>query len=192
MRMLVQGIVAAGTLAVLSAPAGAFWLDAFCEYVHDGYEQNRRWPSPYLCPDRKHAHAPFDTMVRNGWRRQNLLGAHHFNEDATKLTQAGELKVRWIMSQAPPQYRRVFVEQSIVAGETEQRIASVNDFAQRVAEVSGTAAPGMMAVTPPQVVASHLVSEGRPAPVVDYVNTQFRDNMRVPMLPTSTGGETGQ
>ncbi|MEN1682065.1 MAG: hypothetical protein AAGJ46_21000 [Planctomycetota bacterium] len=174
------GHAAAGCGAACQSRTGADPLD----YCLNGCEENSKWPSQYLCPDRVHAHAPFDTMVRNGWRRQNLLGAHHFNEDASRLTQAGELKVRWIMTQAPPQYRRIFVEQALKTETTEQRIATANQFAE-------AAAFGQQV---PQVATTHIVSEGRPAATVDYVNTQFRENMKVPVLPTTSlgGGGAGQ
>lgn len=177
-RKLSQMIVATGFVALLAVPAQGFWLDAFCTHCKQGAKANERWPSPYLCPDRVHAHAPFDAMVRNGWRRQNLLGAHHFSTDCTKLTQAGELKVQWIMTQAPQEFRRVFVERSLDSSMTDQRIATAQDFATKVA--------GNTMV--PQVASTHILSEGRPAAVVDYVSTQFRENMPVPALPASTFG----
>jgi len=170
-------MLAALLLGGLASTGQAFWLDALFDHCEKGAKVNERWPSPYICPDRVYAHAPFNAMVRNGWRRQNLLGAHHFNEDSTKLTQAGKLKVRWIMTQAPPAYRRVFVERSIVASDTQRRIATANAFAS-----SNTT--GGEALT---VVDTHIVSEGRPASTVDYVNSQFRENMPVPVLPVSAG-----
>ncbi|MEM9184957.1 MAG: hypothetical protein AAGB00_00505 [Planctomycetota bacterium] len=189
-------------LALPAAPCEAFWFQQRADSCGDacqqsatgadpidhcvaGYKVNKRWPSPYVCPDRVYAHAPFDAMVRNGWRRQNLLGGHHFNEDSTKLTQAGELKVRWIMTQTPPQYRRIFVEQGLKTATTEARINTANVFAGNV--TAGIGAAG----APPQIVATHIQSEGRPAATVDYVNSQFRENMRVPVLPASAGESGG-
>lgn len=134
---------------------------------------NERWPSPYVCPDRVNAHAPFDMMISNGWRRQNLMGGHHFTHDSTKLTEAGQLKVQWIMTQAPESYRRMFVERSVDPSVTEQRIATVREYSEKLAQ-GGVA---------PQVSDTHIVSEGRPAATVDFVNTQFRENMRPPVLP---------
>ena len=164
-------------LAGLSSTGQAFWFDAMFEHCEKGAKVNSRWPSPYLCPDRVYAHAPFNAMVRNGWRRQNLLGAHHFNEDSTKLTQAGELKVRWIMTQTPPAYRRVFVERSLESEDTQRRIATANGFATKLSTGGDSLS----------VVDTHIVSEGRPAATVDYVNSQFRENMPVPVLPVNTG-----
>lgn len=178
-RMLSGGLLALTLIGCLAPTADAFWLDALWDHCERGCKVNQRWPSPHVCPDRVYAHAPFDAMIRNGWRRQNLLGAHHFNAESTQLTRAGELKVRWIMTQAPKQYRRMFVENSYTDGVTEKRIAAINEFA------NSTARGGEV----PQVLATHIMSEGHPASTVDFVNNQFRENMRVPVLPASaTGG----
>ena len=66
--------------------ATAVWVDSTAHYVRRGYHRNVLWPWPYVCPDRVAVREPFCIMVNNGWRRQNLLGPHHFNADATKLT----------------------------------------------------------------------------------------------------------
>ena len=128
--------------------------------------------------DRERASAPFDTMVRNGWRRQNLLGKHHFNEDSTQLTQAGKLRVQWILTQPPQEFRQVFIEQSFAEGVTPARTATVNQFATTILQGGGIA----------NISETHIVSDGRPATMVDFVNTTFRENMPVPVLPDNTYG----
>lgn len=186
MARILCGCIAAAVLALgPAAPSKGFWLDSFFDHVHTGYKVNRRWPSPYICPDRAAVRAPFDVMVRNGWRRQNLMGSHHFNSEATELTRSGQLKVRWIMTQAPPQYRQVFVERSLDRSITDQRMSTVRAFTEQVAEQLA------LDQGPAPVSETQLVSEGRPAATVDYVNTQFRENMRVPELPevTTTGAD---
>jgi hypothetical protein len=42
------------------------------------------------------------------------------------------------------------------------------------------------------VAETYLVSEGRPASVVDATNVRFQESLPPPMLPTSTAGEVGQ
>lgn len=177
---------------LLTSPALAYWHgDCPCgsgccesgselDYCKAIFHINNQWPAQYLCADRLRAHAPFNAMVANGWRRQNLMGSHHFNRDATQLSQAGQLKVQWILTQAPPAYRRMFIERSTDPAITQQRIETVRDYATRVALNEQT----------PTVEETHIVSEGRPAATVDYINTQFRDNMLPPTLPasTTTGG----
>jgi hypothetical protein len=177
MQKLCKGILALVVVGFVASSAQAFWPDAFINHCDRGYKKNSRWPSPYICADRMYAHAPFQTMVRNGWRRQNLLGSHHFNAESTQLTQAGKLKIRWILTQAPPAYRQVFVEQGAELELTEQRLAAARDFSQQLAHGD----------TATLVVETHIISEGRPAGMVSFVNNQFRDNMRLPVLPVNVG-----
>ena len=71
-------------------------------------------------------------MINNGWRRQNLLGQHHFNPDTNQLTTAGELRVQWIMTQAPPDRRNIFIERTLDGDVNAKRLAVVRDYATRV------------------------------------------------------------
>jgi len=161
---------------------GAFWLGEFYCYLESRREQQNQWPAQFVGQDRVAAKAPFDVMIQNGWRRQNLLGTHHFNEDCTKLTRSGELRVQWILTQAPPEHRQVFIERSLDPDVTQQRIATTNEFAKMVV-ADGSAIPAQE---------THILSSGRPAVEVDFVNTQFRKNMRTPALPSgATGGGGG-
>jgi hypothetical protein len=170
--------------AGLSSPVLGFWPErhtsnspAMVDRIELGRQINRAWPYPHVCPDRQWAVAPFDTMVSNGWRRQNLLGAHHFNEESNKLTPAGELKVHWTMTQTPPQFRQLYVERSLDPAVTEQRIATAREFA----------AQASMDGSEPVVRDTHIMSQGRPATAVVHEQKSFHENMIPAVLPTSSG-----
>ena len=120
-------------------------------------------------------------MIENGWRRQNLLGAHHFNGDTNQLSKAGELRVQWIMTQAPPSHRQIFVERTLSGEVNAQRLAVVRDYASKVS------IDGQM----PQVEETYLVSEGRPATIVDATNVNFMKSMPAPVLPAASNNTTG-
>ena len=180
-RMLLPAI-AFSLLFGVTAPAGAFWLDAFYQHIEQGRAENNLWPQQYVGADRERAKAPFNTMVRNGWRRQNLLGHHHFNEDSTQLTQAGKLRVQWILTQPPQEFRQVFIERSLEEGIVDTRTSTVNEFASQVLQGGGYA----------NVNETHIVSDGRPATMVDFVNTTFRENMPIPALPNAAAGGGGE
>lgn len=177
--------ISCGIVLLISCGWGAvahgFWPDAFAHHVATGYRANVQWPSPYLCPDRAHVRAPFDLMVQNGWRRQNLLSPHHFNEDCTGLTTAGELKIRWIMTQAPEQYRQIFVERSVNPEHTAKRV----EIAQQYAAQVGAGAQ-------PLVSETFLIAEGRPASIVDAIGTRFQESMPPPVLPAASAVDTEQ
>jgi hypothetical protein len=162
--------------------ADAVWFEDSYYNIKRGYHRNVDWPWPYTCPDRAAVREPFRMMVDNGWRRQNLLGSHHFNAETNRLTTAGELRVHWIMTQAPPERRNIFVERAATPDVTAQRLAVARDFAVQVA-IDGQE---------PQTFESHLVSEGRPASIVDATNVRFYESMRPPVLPPPIGGPSGQ
>ena len=177
-----------GLLASTSAiqQAQAFWPD-YMEHklarMNQTRQQNVMWPYPYVCPEREWTRRPFDIMVQNGWRQQNLLGAHHFEPESNKLTRAGELKVRWILTQAPEIRRQVFVERDIDPAITEERLTAAQEFAQ-VAAINGET---------PVVTDTHIVSHGRAAESVDLVNRSYQENMLPAVLPTQVGtGVSGQ
>ncbi len=166
-------------VAASTTTTDAFWPTLWGQ-CHDrleaGRQENAMWPYPYICPDRQRAKAPFETMVHNGWRRQNLLGDHHFDPETTKLTKAGELKVRWILTQTPPQHRKIYVERSFDPSVTDERIAAARAFGSNAA-IDGTE---------PLVASTHLMSEGRPAGMVDLVQKSFQSSMRPVVLPTGS------
>jgi hypothetical protein len=180
-RTLVAAAAALAAVGVVQS-ASAVWVDHSVRYMKNGYHRNADWPWPYICPDRVSVREPFAVMVNNGWRRQNLLGAHHFNEDATKLTTAGELRVRWILTQAPADRRSIFVERSAASDITSKRVATARDFASQITT------DGHM----PQVSETFLISEGRPASVVDQTNMRFYESTPPPVLPAASTTETGQ
>ena len=171
-------MIAAATFAVVLASvhtASAVFVDDGAMYIKHGYHANHMWPWPYVCPDRVAVQEPFCIMVNNGWRRQNLLGAHHFNPDTNQLNAAGQLKVQWIMTQTPPDRRSIFVERALDQKVNNDRLAAVRDYSTQVALDGHT----------PQIAQTAIVSEGRPAAVVDAVNVKFQQAMPAPVLPAA-------
>jgi hypothetical protein len=156
--------------------AQAVWFDEGVRHVKHGYHHNSIWPWPYVCADRIAVREPFCLMISNGWRRQNLLGPHHFSANSSELTTAGELRVRWILTQAPGERRTIFIERDVDPAVTAERIAAARQFASQVST------DGQLA----QVMETHLLSEGRPAAVVDATNVRFQESMPPPVLPAAS------
>jgi hypothetical protein len=175
MRRTFLAAAAAVVALAIVQEANAVCCDDTAMYVKHGYRTNQMWPWPYVCPDRIAVREPFCLMINNGWRRENLLGAHHFIPETNQLNPAGQLRVNWIMTQAPPDRRSIFVERSLDPNVNTQRIAAVQDYATKVALDGRT----------PPVSGTHLVSEGRPASLVDMTNTKFQQSMPVPVLPAA-------
>jgi hypothetical protein len=160
--------------------ANAVCFDDTAHYIKHGYHTNVQWPWPYVCPDRIAVQEPFCIMINNGWRRQNMLGAHHFNAETNQLNAAGQLRVQWIMTQAPADRRSIFVERSIDPKVNALRTAAVREYSTQVA------LDGQFA----QVTETPLISEGRPASVVDAVNVKFQQAMPAPVLPPAQGSSS--
>jgi hypothetical protein len=181
MRSLSTAAAVLFALAGIAQPAEAVCLDNTAHYVKSGYYRNQCWPWPYVCPDRLAVREPMCLMIENGWRRQNLIGHYYFSPDSTQLTAAGELRVRWIMTQVPPERRNIFVERGDSSEVTQQRVEAVRSFAAQIA-VNGAV---------PSVTDTYLVSEGRPASVVDATNIKFNETMPAPRLPADTASTSG-
>lgn len=175
-------VAVVGFIAVVSAQrADAVCFDDTAHYVKQGYHVNEMWPWPYVCPDRLAVREPFCMMINNGWRRENLLGAHHFIPETNQLNSAGQLRVHWIMTQAPPNRRDIFIERSLDPNVNSQRIAAAREYALKVSIDNRL----------PQIVETSIMFEGRPASFVDATNVKFQQSMPAPVLPAAQGATTG-
>ncbi|MEX0938304.1 MAG: hypothetical protein WDZ59_10635 [Pirellulales bacterium] len=182
MRRSICAALLACTVAAVASPAEADWFSDFWATMQRDYRRNNCWPDPFIQPDRAHVLVAFDAITDAGWRRQNLLGDHHFAPDSSRLTESGELKVRWILTQAPLHRRMIFVQRTLDREDTAMRVDAVQQFA--------------VALTPdgtlPAVHDTHLVVEGRSATTVDATNVRFHESMPSPQLPAATAGSSGQ
>jgi hypothetical protein len=177
--LLVMAMDSAATQA--QQPCGNRYQTSCAQQYRARYDANVQWPRSFIPPARQSVSSTYDAMVNNGWRRQNLLGDYHFNAETNELTEAGKLKVNWILSQAPPQRRNVFVQRARHEMETSERVTAVHQYA-------GSMSPGVGTVS---VNDTHIVAEGHPASTVDSMFTGYETNRRAPVLPASTygGGE---
>ena len=150
------------------------------EGFHAGYHANVEWPRQYIPAARHGMCQTFNTMINNGWRRQNLLGDYHFNPNTNQLTEAGKLKVNWILTQAPTHHRNIFVQRAKTEEQTADRIAAVHDDAAHINTSRG----------PFRVHDTHIVAEGHRASAVDNVFVGYQDNRPLPVLPASTGSSS--
>lgn len=163
-----QGSCQSGRCAP-GSPAGPKVHHYTCE---EAYYQNSIWPRQYIVPARRGICEAFDVMGRNGWRRQNLLGPYHFEADGVQLNEAGRLKVEWILTQAPPQYRVLYVQRVVSQERTTGRVQAVQQFVSDL----NMGGPG-------DVQETLVRDDGYPAGMVDAVFTGFKANQPVPMLP---------
>ena len=104
-------------------------------------------------------------MVANGWRRQNMLGEFHFEPATGQLTEAGRLKVRWILTACPEQHRLIYVHTAERDEETSARIAAVQQLAAQIA-------PNDV----PPVMPTSISDDGWPADQVDLIGRKFQSS----------------
>jgi hypothetical protein len=88
------------------------------------YARNNTWPQPFRGADANSVIAPFEIMRNNGWREHNTVGSALFSEQCA-LCEAGQLKVQWIVTQAPQSQRVVYVKSGKSSEETAARVESV-------------------------------------------------------------------
>ena len=88
------------------------------------YARNVAWPQPFRAADSNSVIAPFEVMRDNGWRENNTLGSSLFSADQA-LSEAGAIKVQWIVTQAPINQRIVYVKSGSTEQDTNARVESV-------------------------------------------------------------------
>ncbi|HEY5313751.1 MAG TPA: hypothetical protein VIK18_14585 [Pirellulales bacterium] len=167
--------VAAALIVLLSAGAlhAEGWLKSHWHNFCAVTERNNSWPEPFVPADRAAARAPFVGCVVAGWRVQNTLSDYHFEDGSGALKESGMIKVARIVTEAPPDFRTVFVLRAATAELTAARIASVQEAAARYA------LPG----DHPQVGGTFVSPPGAPAFYIVDVDRSFRESMPEPRLP---------
>ncbi len=160
---------------VYAAPLSAGALGEFLSDVARDTKRRNCWPDPFLVPDRQLQRQPFAIMANAGWERQNLLSDFHFTPDGTQLTEAGKLRVQWIMTEAPEDHRQVYIHRAATPRETSARTLAAQQF------VAASSYDGQL----PAVVATTRSDDGWPADRVDAV---FRKSAATVPDPKLGGG----
>jgi hypothetical protein len=173
MLRLGSALLLVAVLLGSATPAKAQWFENFCERFKRDYHRNKMWPEPFLQADRQATMAPFAIQTANGWRRQNLISDYHFQDGTSQLTLAGEIKLRYILTQMPPARRTVFVQQGTSPDVTQARLASVENAAAQMVP------PGQVA----QVVETNLPNDGWSAEDIDAITRKFNSSRPDPRLP---------
>jgi hypothetical protein len=180
MRRWILACLATASLVAAAHPAQAqTWGDKWDKFWHRtkvDWHRNNAWPEPFISADRAAAREPFCIQTDNGWKMQNTVGSFLF-DDNHQLNRAGELLVKWIVTQAPQHRRAVFVLKADTADQTAARVASVN---AAVAKYAGPSVPPVM-VTDTEPV-------GWSGAYIDAIAQQFQSTIPAPRLPNNSGG----
>jgi hypothetical protein len=180
-------VFAVGAFAILSLGASDVWAQRYYRQ-HYAFQKfcdetiaNNMWPEQYLGRDRQAVRAPFGVMIDKGWQLQNTLGDYHFEAETQQLTRAGELHLRWIVTQAPENRRTVFVLRGHNDAATAVRIDTVQ---QTVAQLHPKGAL-------PAVVQTNAVPPTSPADYQDDISQKAAKVRPAPALPAATSGSGG-
>ncbi|MDX1948227.1 MAG: hypothetical protein SFU86_22745 [Pirellulaceae bacterium] len=177
-RWFLAGTAAVGlSLAAVSAHGGGW--ENFWHRVHTDFHRNNAWPEPFESTDRASVREPFCIQTDNGWKMQNTVGTYLFNPETHHLNQAGDLLVKWILTQAPVHRRAVFVLKADTAEHTAARVASVQAAVAKYA--CGPIPPIMLTETEPA---------GWSASYIDAITQQFQSTIPAPRLPAPTSSPT--
>ncbi|MGQ9605967.1 MAG: hypothetical protein ACUVTW_07170 [Thermogutta sp.] len=165
-------------LAVSAPPAAAEGIKAFFHRIAEDTRRNNAWPDCFVPQDRFAATSPLELMVKKGWMGQNLISEQHFHQDTGNLTQAGKLKIEWILTEAPSTHRTIYVRQAAKPEETQQRLEAVQKWASEVVGPEGGIDIEVVRMSPP----------GWPAEMVDSLERKYMETLPAPRLPKLENG----
>jgi hypothetical protein len=157
---------------------GASGWHNFWHRVHTDFHRNNSWPEPFLTADKMAVRSPYCIMVDNGWKMQNTIGTFLFDAETQQLNQAGDLLVKWIITQAPINRRAVFVLKGDNPESTAVRVQSVQAAVARY----GAVCPVLLTDCEPP---------GWSAAYIDTITQQYSSTIPAPRLPAPQGGGRG-
>jgi hypothetical protein len=154
-------------------------VNQFWHRCQTDFYRNNSWPEPFLSADKMAVRLPYCIMTDNGWKMQNTVGTFLFDRDTQQINQAGELLVKWIITQAPINRRAVFVLKGDTAADTNTRVQSV----QTTLAKYGCVVPVLLTDCEPA---------GWPAAYIDTITQRYDATIPSPRLPPRQTSGSGQ
>jgi hypothetical protein len=182
MPAVVLAVSVVGAAAPQARAGSGQWFKRLWASIELDCLRNNAWPDTFLYADREAVDAPFAVMIHNGYRAQNTLGNHHFEDGSSQLTESGALKVRWILTEAPEQFRTVYVQRTDSRELTAERIAAVEEAAARMLPDYGHV----------EVVETAVPFKSWSAETIDKNYRDYIESMPAPALPKSTSSGEGE
>lgn len=144
------------------------------------FHRNNSWPEPFLSADKIAVRTPYCIQTDNGWKLQNTVGTFLFDNESQRVNQAGDLLVKWIVTQAPVNRRAVFVLRGDSPEATAARVESVQNSIAKY--TGGAGCPVILTDTEPA---------GWSAAYIDSITQQFNATIPAPRLPARQGNGSG-
>jgi hypothetical protein len=174
---------AAGVCNQCGGHGGNGGWNQFWQRCQVDFYRNNTWPEPFLSADKMAVRTPYCIQTDNGWKMQNTIGTFLFDSETQRINQAGDLLVKWIVTQAPLNRRAVFVLKADTADATNARVQSVQATVAKY--TGGHICPVLLTDTEPA---------GWSASYIDSITQQFNATIPSPRLPpkqSSGGGQGG-
>ncbi len=168
-----RSIVLMCLLAFCCVPQAQGGWHEFWQRVRLDWHRNNAWPQPFVAHDRLASCSPFVTQAENGWYAASTLSDLHFDPETQLLTEAGELKVRQIVTQHPDEHRTVFVVTGHSVKDTDKRTDSVQQAITRIVP------DGEL----PDVRHVQIAPRAWPAEEINAVDRAYRQSRPAPRLP---------
>lgn len=178
-QIIILGLATVVMFQASHAFAGLEAIKAFFHRVCVDTKRNNAWPEPFNCIDRHSVNKPLTMMAEKGWQLQNTITDQLFHAETQTLTRAGELKVRWILTQMPVRRRSVFVMRGSTPAITEARLKAVEQVAGTVV---GDLSSTVIAVT-------DTIPRGASADYYERVSSGYESSAPAPRLPEMDSGE---
>jgi len=180
-RLMLSGrsLAALMLMAIGAGTVTADW-NSFYHHLHIGYHRNNAWPDPFNEADARQVVAPFQVMMRNGWRRHNTIGHEFFRQGDGALLAAGYHRLEWIATQSPETRRQVFVLRGENQSETQARISSVHRALSKF-ESSGPETQVFVTEVDPPTASGAWATK---------INRDALDQQVLPVLPEVNAGGT--
>jgi len=178
-RLVIRLLIAAIALEC-AAPLVAGELGEWVSSVARDTKRRNCWPEPFVYSDRQLARQVLAIQVAAGWERQNLLSEFHFTSGGADLTEAGRMRVQWILNEAPEQHLQVFVHRANTPQETAARMQAVQRFVAQSAYNPSV-----------PVLESTRTDDGWPADRINTLSIKAANAAMEPKLMGSSGGGGG-
>ncbi len=178
-RIVVRLLIAAVVLE-FSTPLWAGELGEFISSVARDTKRRNCWPEPFIYADRQQVRQTLAIQEFAGWERQNLLSEFHFAPGGTELTEAGRMRLQWIVNESPEAHRQVYVHRANTPQETVIRMQTVQRYVAR---------SGYGANTP--VLESTRTDDGWPADRINALAVKAATAALDPKLMGASGGAAG-
>lgn len=164
--------IGSSILVLTAGSVDAGWNE-FWNRVHVDFHRMNCWPEPFTNADRVLVKEPFCVNVDAGWRSEHTLSDHLFVAESHQLTVAGQLKAKWIATQAPVHRRTIFVVRGMNDDVTHARILAVQAYLSQRALPTGM----------PPIVPTDLEPLGGSGDYYDAIDRRARESLPEPRLP---------